>query len=110
MEIQKNNAPRCIGIIMDGNRRWAKTRGLPLLEGHRAGYEKLREVLKWCKEAGVKNLVIYAFSTENWNRTKEEIGYLMNLLRKVAGRMTEEALKSDTRLIFLGERNRFDAD
>lgn len=100
----------CIGIIMDGNRRWAKSKGLPTLEGHRAGYEKLREVLDWCRASGVKNLIVYAFSTENWNRTKEEVGYLMNLLREVAGKMADEALKNDTRIIFLGERSRFDED
>lgn len=102
--------PRSIGIIMDGNRRFAKAKGLPSLEGHRAGYEKLREVSRWCKEAGVKSLIVYAFSTENWNRTKEEVGYLMNLFREVVGRMTAEALENDTRMIFLGERDRFDAD
>ncbi|MDO8520533.1 MAG: polyprenyl diphosphate synthase [bacterium] len=110
METQKNNAPRCIGIIMDGNRRWAKAKGLPLLEGHRAGYEKLRKVLDWSKEVGVKNLTVYAFSTENWNRTKEEVGYLMNLFREVVGRMVEDALRNNARLIFLGERDRFEAD
>jgi undecaprenyl diphosphate synthase len=99
-----------IGIIMDGNRRWAKAKGVPTLEGHRAGYEKLREVAHWCREVGVKNLTVYAFSTENWNRTKEEVGYLMNLFREVVGRMTDEALTNDTRMIFLGERTRFDAD
>lgn len=95
---------------MDGNRRWAKTRGLSPFEGHRAGYEKLREVADWSREAGVKNLVVYAFSTENWNRTKEEVGYLMNLFREVMGRMTDEALENDTRVVFLGERDRFDED
>lgn len=95
---------------MDGNRRWAKAKGLPLLEGHRAGYEKLRKVLDWSKEVGVKNLTVYAFSTENWNRTKEEVGYLMNLFREVVGRMVEDALRNNARLIFLGERDRFEAD
>ncbi|OGZ04908.1 MAG: di-trans,poly-cis-decaprenylcistransferase [Candidatus Lloydbacteria bacterium RIFCSPHIGHO2_02_FULL_54_17] len=110
MNASKNSAPRCIGVIMDGNRRWAKAKGLPTLEGHRAGYEKLREVSRWCKEAGVKSLIVYAFSTENWNRAKEEVGYLMNLFREVVGKMTEDALEGDTRLVFLGERGRFDAD
>lgn len=105
-----SHIPTSIGIIMDGNRRWAKARGLPSLEGHRRGYEKLREVTGWCRDSGVKNLVIYAFSTENWNRTKEEVGYLMNLFREVIGRVAEDALRDDTRLIFLGERGRFDAD
>ncbi len=103
------NTPHSIGIIMDGNRRFAKAKGIPTLEGHRQGYNKIREVVDWCKEAGVKYLVVYAFSTENWNRTQEEVGYLMNLLREVMGRMVEDAIENDTRLIFLGERDRLDA-
>lgn len=95
---------------MDGNRRWAKESGLPTLEGHRAGYQKLREVTGWCKEVEVKHLIVYAFSTENWDRTKEEVGYLMNLFREVVGRMVEDALRDDTRLLFLGERSRFEPD
>ncbi|MDP2630791.1 MAG: polyprenyl diphosphate synthase, partial [Candidatus Uhrbacteria bacterium] len=108
MPTQKNTTPTCIGVIMDGNRRWAKQRELPALEGHRAGYEKLREVADWCRASGVKNLIVYAFSTENWNRTKEEVGYLMNLFREVVGKMADEAFKNNTRLIFLGERSQFE--
>lgn len=102
--------PRCIGIIMDGNRRYAKAKRLPALEGHRAGYFKLREVLRWAKDAGITELIAYAFSTENWNRTTEEVGYLMNLLREMIGRMTTEAKEENMRLIFLGERSRFAKD
>ncbi|OGZ07048.1 MAG: di-trans,poly-cis-decaprenylcistransferase [Candidatus Lloydbacteria bacterium RIFCSPHIGHO2_02_FULL_50_13] len=108
--MSETHIPQSIGIVMDGNRRWAKVKGLPTLEGHRAGYEKLREVLDWSKEVGIKSVTVYAFSTENWNRTKEEVGYLMNLFREVVGRMVEDALRNDSRLIFLGERNRFEAD
>ena len=110
MEVDKKSAPKCVGIIMDGNRRWAKAKGLPTLEGHRRGYEKLREVVEWCKSSGVKNLVVYAFSTENWNRTKEEVGYLMNLFREMIDSMTDDALRDDTRLVFLGDRSRFATD
>ncbi len=102
--------PRSIGIIMDGNRRWAKGKGLPTLEGHRVGYEKLRDVLLWSKEFGVANVMVYAFSTENWNRTKEEVSYLMDLFRYIITEMVTESLKKDTRLIFLGERSRLDTD
>ena len=104
------NIPQSVGIIMDGNRRWAKGKGLSSLEGHRAGYDKLREVLRWSKAAGVRYLTVYAFSTENWNRSVEEVGYLMNLFRMMIKKMTEEAKAEDTRLIFLGERERFEAD
>lgn len=102
--------PHSIGIIMDGNRRWAKEQGLPTLEGHRRGYDKLNEVLEWCRESGVKELTVYAFSTENWNRTQEEVGYLMNLFREMISNAVEKAKQNNTRLIFLGERTRFTPD
>lgn len=102
--------PESIGIIMDGNRRFAKAKGLPSLEGHRAGYEKMREVISWCKKSGVRNLVVYAFSTENWNRAEEEVSYLMDLFRMVIKTIVDEAKKDDTRVIFLGERTRLPED
>ena len=102
--------PTSIGIIMDGNRRFAKAKGLPTLEGHRAGYEKMREVIGWCKDSGVRNLIVYAFSTENWNRAEEEVSYLMDLFRMVIETIVEEAKKDDTRVIFLGERTRLPQD
>ncbi len=70
-----------LAVIMDGNRRWAKAQGLPSLEGHRRGYNKLKEMLDWCDEAGISTVYAYAFSTENWKRTKDEISYMMDLLR-----------------------------
>lgn len=72
--------PKHIGIIMDGNGRWAKARNLPRSMGHKAGVETIREVIKECSTLGVKYLTLYAFSTENWKRSKEEVGFLMNLL------------------------------
>ena len=102
--------PASIGIIMDGNRRFAKAKGLPTLEGHRAGYEKMREVIGWCKDSGVRNLIVYAFSTENWNRAEEEVSYLMDLFRMVIDTIVEEAKKDDTQVIFLGERTRLPQD
>ena len=72
---------------MDGNRRWARQKGLPTFEGHRRGYDKLKEVGGWCLDRGIKALTVYAFSTENWNRSKEEVDYLMKLLER--GLMTE---------------------
>ncbi len=68
-----------LGIIMDGNRRWAKARRLPFFEGHRAGYKKIEGVLHWCHDAGIKILTLYAFSTENWQRPKKEVDFLMKL-------------------------------
>jgi len=105
--------PACIGIIMDGNRRWAKEQGLPTLEGHQRGFEKLKEVLGWAQERGIKHLVVYAFSTENWGRAEEEVSYLMNLIRRVFTRGSKdlaELKERGGRLRFIGERARFAPD
>ncbi len=75
--------PNHIGIIMDGNRRWAKLHGLPLLEGHRRGLDNVRTALRWCIKKGVKILTVYAFSTENWDRPPAEVKYLMKLFLQV---------------------------
>ena len=72
--------PYHLGIIIDGNRRWARERNLPTLEGHRRGYEKIKKTGEWALEKGIKILTIYCFSTENWNRSKAEVNYLMRLL------------------------------
>jgi undecaprenyl diphosphate synthase len=80
-EISK--VPRCVGIIMDGNRRWAKARGLPTLEGHTRGYQNAKEAARWCRDAGVKCLMLYAFSNENWNRSPEEVAYLLKLFKNI---------------------------
>jgi len=74
--------PFHLGIIMDGNRRWAKEKGLPVLEGHRRGAERLKEIGSITLEKGIKILTVYAFSTENWKRGKMEINYLMQLLKQ----------------------------
>ncbi len=76
------SAPEHIGFIMDGNRRWAKARGLPSVEGHRAGYEVVKKLGPWCLKRGVRVVTCYAFSTENWRRAEEEVGFLMELLMK----------------------------
>ncbi len=98
---------RCIGIILDGNRRWAKAKGLPTFEGHRRGYEKVKEVMEWAKEAGVSFVVAYAFSTENWNRTAEEVSYLMGLFKKTLTEMVEELKQKGYRVRCIGELSRF---
>lgn len=99
--------PTCVGIIMDGNRRWAKEKGLPTLDGHRRGYEKTRDVLAWTSEAGVKFLVLYAFSTENWKRTEEEVGYLMDLFKRLLTHEVERIEKEGYRIRCIGQRERF---
>lgn len=80
IEIDKDNIPKHIAIIMDGNGRWAKERHLPRTMGHKAGVEAIREIVKECSSLGIKYLTLYAFSTENWIRPKEEITALMKLL------------------------------
>lgn len=108
LSTQKNNSvPRSIGIIMDGNRRYAKAKGLPTFEGHREGYLKLREVLTWARVAGVKEMIAYAFSIENWKRETEEVNFLMSLLGEVIGQMTKDAKAENMRLVFIGERTHF---
>ena len=78
--INNNQSPQHIAIIMDGNRRWARKRLLPTNLGHKEGAQRLEDIAKYCKKIGVKYLTVYAFSTENWKRSEEEVGYLMNLL------------------------------
>ncbi|MDI6591413.1 MAG: polyprenyl diphosphate synthase [Patescibacteria group bacterium] len=75
--------PHHLGIIIDGNRRWARERGLPTFEGHKRGLEKVKKVIKWCKEKGIKILTLFVFSTENWKRSKTEVNYLMGLLWQI---------------------------
>lgn len=102
--------PVCIGIIMDGNRRWAKAHDRPIFDGHSEGYKKLEEVIRWAREAGVPNVVAYAFSTENWHRPEDEVGYLMKLFRSVLENETAKMVKERVRVRFVGDRSRFDAD
>ncbi|HZX50073.1 MAG TPA: polyprenyl diphosphate synthase [Candidatus Paceibacterota bacterium] len=77
---QEDKIPQHIVILPDGNRRWAKERGLDTLEGHKAGYEKLTQLCHWAKDRGVKVVTAFGFSTENWNRSEREVNYLMGLL------------------------------
>jgi undecaprenyl diphosphate synthase len=97
-----------LGIIMDGNRRWAKNKNLPALEGHKAGYEKVKEVGKWCIDRGIEVLTVYAFSTENWNRSKDEVKYLMILLKVASKEGVEEFNKLGIRINILGSTQGLD--
>lgn len=97
--------PDHIAIIMDGNGRWAQTRGKPRLDGHKAGSETVREVLKYCRDAGVRYLTLYAFSTENWNRPDEEVSALMSLLSSFITRYKKELVVNKVRLRVIGRRS-----
>ncbi len=107
--VTENNLQH-IAIIMDGNGRWAAKRGLPRNAGHQKGAEVIIETAKAVKELGVKYLTVYAFSTENWKRSKQEVDGLMNLLRQYLDKNFEELEKNDVRIRFIGERNMLAAD
>lgn len=91
-----------LGFIVDGNRRWAKERGLPTIEGHRRGYRKVEDAIEYLAAKKVKYMTFYLFSTENWNRSKEEVSYLMDLVRKNLARLTKKLMKLDLKLAVLG--------
>jgi undecaprenyl diphosphate synthase len=100
--MNSSHIPTHLGLILDGNRRWAREQGLPQLEGHRRGYENLKMIARRAFEHGTKYISAYVFSTENWDRTAEEVGYLMNLLR---GLFTHDARKlhaEGVRVLWLG--------
>jgi undecaprenyl diphosphate synthase len=96
------NVPNHVAIIMDGNGRWAKARGLPRIAGHRAGTENLRTIIRVSAKLGIKYLTFYAFSTENWSRPRAEITGLMNILSDVIDREMEELHKEGARLVHIG--------
>ena len=104
VEIVKDSGFQHVAIIMDGNRRWAKKRMLPSAAGHKKGVEALRATLKACAKFGVKYLTVYAFSTENWKRDKEEVEFLMSLLAKTIVNEVPEFIENDIKLTFIGDR------
>ncbi len=89
---------------MDGNRRWARERGLPTLQGHLAGYELVKKIGPWCATRGVECVTLFAFSTENWKRAQDEVGYLMDLLMSAVTRDLEIFMKNNFRLKLIGRR------
>ncbi|MDE1976402.1 MAG: isoprenyl transferase [Elusimicrobia bacterium] len=97
-----SNIPSHVAVIMDGNGRWARSRGLPRLAGHRAGVESVRQIVRGCAELGVKVLTLYSFSTENWLRPKSEVSQLMRLLSYALKRETLELDKNNVRLRAVG--------
>ncbi|MEW6423622.1 MAG: isoprenyl transferase [Bacillota bacterium] len=101
--VDRSRLPLHIAIIMDGNGRWAQRRGLPRTFGHRAGVESLREIVKLCVELGIKYLTVYAFSTENWKRPREEVNTLMNLLIEYLQKEIEELAAQDIRINPIGK-------
>ena len=102
-DVEKQNIPKHIAIIMDGNGRWAKQRGLPRTAGHKAGSETFRRIAKYCNTLGVKYLTVYAFSTENWKRPAEEVNTIMGLLKQYMLEAIETMEEEKIRLKFFGD-------
>ena len=102
--LDMNNIPRHIGIIMDGNGRWAKSHGLPRSAGHRMGAETLKKIVVYCNSIGVKSVTAYAFSTENWNRPQKEVDALMDLLYMYLQQVEEQFGGTNVILRVIGDR------
>ncbi len=105
-EQSQTPVPRHIAIIMDGNGRWAKERGLPRTAGHAAGAEAFRRIANYCRSIGVEYLTVYAFSTENWKRSQEEISGIMLLLGKYLEEALRDMEKNHVRFCFFGDLSR----
>ncbi|MEE8360101.1 MAG: isoprenyl transferase [Candidatus Omnitrophota bacterium] len=103
--MNKTELPRHIAIIMDGNGRWARMRGLPKMVGHREGVESLRDIVTYCRETGISILTVYAFSTENWKRSKREVDTLMGFVKKYLDIELKNFKKNEIRLNFIGRLN-----
>ena len=107
-EAEKSTGPRHIAIIMDGNGRWAQSRGRPRLFGHHAGAKRVRGIVEACPDLGVKYLTIFAFSTENWKRTQVEVAGLMGLFRRYIAKEARALKDEGVRVRFIGDRVRLD--
>lgn len=103
IEIDYNNIPKHIAIIMDGNGRWAKKKNLPRTFGHKAGVETIRKIIKECNRLGIKYLTLYAFSTENWKRPKDEVNALMTLLVEYLKKEFDELNKNGVVINYIGD-------
>jgi len=104
--LEKRNVPRHVGIIMDGNGRWAEIRGLPRFEGHKMGAERVRETVKAAKEIGIEVLSLYAFSLENWMRPEDEVNVIMGLLEANLKKEALNFMKGGIRFRVIGNRDR----
>ncbi len=98
--------PNHVGFILDGNRRWAVEQGIPSLEGHKVGYETLETIALSCFDKGIDYVSAYIFSVENWNRSKEEVGYLMDLVLRIATKDLDRMIKKGVKVNFIGSKDR----
>ncbi len=101
--VDRDHLPRHIAVIMDGNGRWAKRRGLPRKAGHKVGAEVFRTIATYCKDLGIAYLTVYAFSTENWKRPQDEVDAIMGLLKRYLLEAIDTMAKDNIRLRFLGD-------
>jgi len=100
-----------VALIMDGNRRWAKKKNLPAFAGHKKGYEMIENIVERAQEHGIEYLTFWAFSTENWKRSEEEVGYLMHLFRQVLkSKLVRKLIKKGGKIVFIGDLRAFPED
>ena len=104
--MEKQNLPTHIAIIMDGNRRWARERGLEVKQGHKEGAKTIEKIVRYAKQIGVKHITVYAFSTENWKRAEDEVGALMLLLQNYLDEYGKRADTENTKINVLGDITR----
>ena len=109
-QLNPEKMPKHVAIIMDGNGRWATKRGLPRKAGHKAGAEALERIIYAAQELGLEHLTVYAFSTENWKRSAEEVGAIMDLLRFYLKNYFKKFVKDNIRMHVIGEKSRLDTD
>ena len=102
--MEKENLPKHIGLIMDGNRRWAKSKGIPIALGHKEGAKTLEKIVRYANKIGIKHITVFAFSTENWKRTKDEVSALMNLLQSYLDDYSKRADSENIKVNILGTR------
>lgn len=102
-----NNAPQTVAIIMDGNGRWAKSKGLPRTAGHKKGADRVRDIALQAQRRGIQKLILYAFSTENWKRPEDEVSYLCKLPGLFFNKFIQELMDNNIRVTFAGELERF---
>ena len=109
-QVKDRVIPKHLAIIMDGNGRWAKKRGLPRTAGHTAGAANFRTITKYCSKIGIKYLTVYAFSTENWKRPENEVSALMKLFKEYLEEALTDFINENIKVIFLGDKKAFSED
>jgi undecaprenyl diphosphate synthase len=108
--IDKNNLPKCVAFIIDGNGRWAKKRGLPRMLGHRAGIDAVKKTIDYAESLGLQEVMFYCFSTENWNRPKNEVDGLFDLFRDFVNNQADDYLKRNFMFKLIGDKTKIPKD